>query len=74
MVNYLTGRRRAAQKSVCPELHNADLKKRKQLSGSGGLLESEPIGGQLGGRYTWEQMSGDVGWKKKTDAAYKTRK
>lgn len=50
MVNYLTGRRRAAQKSVCPELHNAELKKKKQLSGRGGLLESEPIGGQLGGR------------------------
>lgn len=50
MVNYLTGRRRAAQKSVCPELHNAELKKKKQLSGRGGLLASEPIGGQLGGR------------------------
>lgn len=50
LVNYLTGRRRAAQKSVCPELHNAELKKKKQLSGRGGLLESEPIGGQLGGR------------------------
>lgn len=73
MVNYITGRRRAAQKSVCPELHNADLEK-EQLSCRGGLLESEPIGGELGGRYTREQMSGVIGWKKKTVVAHKTRR